>query len=125
MRLSARRFVLDPAAVGALGAGEPNDVGERFSADYLVAVAARAIRELAALTDRARRRKSRLASAAVNASVRLATPDRFNAFVEDLTRAVAEVVARHHDEDGAGRWFRVFAGSYPGPAPSAGTEVQQ
>lgn len=117
MRLTAQRFVLDPAAVGAVGAGEPGDVGDRFSATYLVALAARAVRELAELMDRAKRDRARLASASVNASVRLATPERFDAFVSDLTRAVAEVIARHHADDADGRWFRVVGGAYPGPQP--------
>lgn len=119
MRLSAQRFVLDPAAAGGVAAGEPGELGDRFSATYLVALAARTVRELAALMDRAEQDRARLASAAVNASVRLATPERFDAFVGDLSRAVAEVIARHHEngDEGGGRWFRVVAGAYPGPRP--------
>lgn len=118
LRLTAQRFVLDPAAVGAIGAGEPGEVGDRFSATYLVALAARAVRELAELMVRAKQDRARLASASIDASVRLATPERFDAFVGDLTRAVAEVIARHHIEGGDGRWFRVVAGAYPGPGPT-------
>jgi hypothetical protein len=54
--------------------------------------------------------------------VRLATPARFDAFMADLTRAVAEVVAKHHDERDEGRWFRVIGGAYPGPAPNGHDE---
>jgi DNA-binding transcriptional ArsR family regulator len=122
LRLSARRFVLDPAAAGAVAPADPVDGGDRFSAGYLVALAARAIRELADLLERASRSGTRLATASLNTRVRVATPARFEAFVGDLTQAVAEVVARHHEEQGEGRWFRVVAGAYPGPAPSADTE---
>ena len=118
LRLTAQRFVLDPAAVGAIGAGEPGEVGDRFSATYLVALAARAVRELAELMERAKQDRARLASASINTSVRLATPERFDAFIGDLTRTVAEVIARHHIEGGDGRWFRVVAGAYPGPEPT-------
>jgi len=50
--------------------------------------------------------------------VRLASPADFDAFVQDLTRAVARVVAEHHDERAGGRPFRVSVGTYPAPAPS-------
>jgi DNA-binding transcriptional ArsR family regulator len=122
LRLTAQRFVLDPAAMGAIGAGEPGEVGDRFSATYLVALAARAVRELAELMERAKEDHARLASASINASVRLATPERFDAFVGDLTRAVADVIARHHAEGDDSRWFRVVAGAYPGPQPESQQE---
>ena len=115
LRLVARRFVVDPAAAGGVGATDPAEVGDRFSATYLVAMAARGVRELAALMERAGRRRERLATGSVNTQVRLAAPADFEVFMADLTRAVGEVVARHHASDG--RWFRVLAGSYPGPAP--------
>ena len=116
VRLTAKRFVLDPTA-GAVSGRDGVDGGDRFSTSYLVALAARAIRELADLLDRAAGSGSRVATVSVNAQVRLATPARFEAFTSDLTTAVAEVVARHHEEAGDGRWFRVVAGAYPGPAP--------
>jgi DNA-binding transcriptional ArsR family regulator len=117
MRLVARHYVLDPAAVGEL-AVEPDEVGDRFSATYLVALASRALRELADLLDRSKSKRARLATASVNTTVRLRSPAAFGAFAADLTQAVARVVAKHHDEDGGGRWFRVVAGVYPGPRPS-------
>jgi DNA-binding transcriptional ArsR family regulator len=118
MRLTARRFVLDPAAVGELGASDPEEVGDRFSARYLVALAARAIRELASLLARASSERARVGTTSINTRLQLARPADFDAFSRDLTQAVAEVVARHHDERGDGRWFRVIAGAYPGPRPT-------
>ena len=117
MRLVARQYVLDPAAVGSVAA-DPEEVGDRFSAAYLVALASRALRELAELLDRAKAKQGRLATVSVNASVRLRSPAAFNHFQSDLTRAVAQVVARHHEDQEEGRWFRVVAGAYPGPRPA-------
>jgi DNA-binding transcriptional ArsR family regulator len=117
LRPVARRFVLDSAAAGELGAFDPEEAGDSFSATYLVALAARAVREVAALSSRARQEGARLASASINTSVRVAAPGDYQSFVQDLTRAIAEVVARHHSEKG--RWFRVIAGAYPGPEPSS------
>ena len=122
MRTTARRFVLDPATVGDLSAAEPDDVGDRFSANFLVALTARAIRELADLLARATMSRSRLATASFSTHVRLASPAQHAAFAEALHQAVSEVVAQFHDERGDGRWFRVIGGSYPGPAPSRNAE---
>jgi DNA-binding transcriptional ArsR family regulator len=116
MRLVAQQYVLDPAAVVSLSA-DPEEVGDRFSASYLVALASRALRELAELLDRAKGKRARLATASVSANVRLRSPAAFNQFQSDLARAVSQVVARHHNEQAEGRWFRVIAGAYPGPRP--------
>lgn len=116
MEPTARRFVVDPAALdAAVARGTPPE--DRFSATYLVAVAARAIRELADLRHRADEAGKRMASAAVQSEVRLASPAAFRAFVEELAESVAGVVARHHDPEADGRSFRVFTGTYQAPAP--------
>ena len=107
---------LDPGALGSLAPDESS--ADRFSATYLVALAARSIRELAGLLDRARTAGKRLATAGLSAEVTLAEPGDFNAFVADLSEAVAEVVARHQSSGGGGRTFRVLAGTYPVPETS-------
>ncbi len=118
LRPVARSFVLDPAAAGQLAECEPEEVGDRFSAHYLVAIAARAVRELSALLFGSKARGERLATASINTSLKLGSPKDFNAFTEDLTNAIAEVVAKHHDEAASGgRWFRLVAGAYPGSNP--------
>jgi hypothetical protein len=124
MRLVAQRYVLDPAALGSLAA-DPDEIGDRFSATYLVALASRVLRELADLLDRAKRRRARLATASVNTVVRLQSPAAFNAFASDLTRGMAKVIAKHHQEQGKGRWFRVVAGMYPGPDPARDMEGER
>jgi DNA-binding transcriptional ArsR family regulator len=118
LRLTARRFVLDPGAVGKLAESEPAETGDRFSGTYLLALAARVVREMADLLERAATRRARLATASVNTMVRLGRPADFEALVRDLTGAVAKVVAQYHTERGEGRWFRVIAGAYPGPVPA-------
>src|SRR5918995_2420262 len=52
MRLVARQYVLDPATMGSI-AVDPDQVGDRFSATYLITLASRALRELAELVERA------------------------------------------------------------------------
>lgn len=114
LRVVARRFVVDPAALRGLAA-DPAELSDRFSAGYLVALASRAIRELAGLVEKADEENRRVATAGLETRIRLATPADFEAFVEDLAAAVARVVAEHHDEDARGRSFRVTAGTYPAP----------
>lgn len=116
-RVVARRFVLDPGSLEELSA-EPVS-GDRFSATYLVALASRSIRELATLLAEAGSTGKRLPTAGLSAEVRLAEPSDFNAFVEDLSAAVADVVARYDTDGPGGRAFRVMAGTYPGPAERA------
>jgi DNA-binding transcriptional ArsR family regulator len=114
MRAKARHWLIDPGALAGLADG-PLPPADRFSADYLVALAARAIREVAGLTRKAARSRKRLATLALDAEVRLARPADFPAFAEELGRAVAEVIARHHDDDApGGRRFRIVAGAWPG-----------
>lgn len=116
LRATARHVLLDPTALDA-GSADPRGVRDRFSAAWLVALAARAVRELARLGERARRQGKRLATLGMDTEVRLATPADLEAFAEDLTRAVARVVAKHHDEDAkGGRRFRVVVGAYPRPS---------
>ena len=122
MRASARGFLLDPAVfdVGDVGVGELQD---RFSATALIAVAARAVREVAALREGAAARRKRLATLAVDAEVRLESPAAFGAFATDLAEAVAGVVAKHHDAVAReGRSFRVTAAAYPAVAGGARTD---
>lgn len=118
LRPVARSFVLDPGTLGEVAA-EPDAAGDRFAATYLIAVAARVIRELAALRERAAQRGRRLATAAVEAEVRLATPAQFGGFVTELSEAVAAVVAKY-DAPG-GRRFRVVAGTYQRPGAATDT----
>lgn len=116
VRVTARHYVIDPAVLGSLAAGEPSRLQDRFSATYLIALAARAIRELAALRDGAGKARKRLATFSMETDIALATPADFQAFAEDLARAVATVAARHHDDrSGEGRGFRLVLGAYPIP----------
>ena len=123
LRVVARRSLLDPAALEGLPVA-PAESGDRLSATYLIALAARAIRELAGLRIRAQEQGKRLATASLSTEVHLRDPAAMAAFTEDLGRAFAEVIARHHAPAPESRPFRFIAGVYPAPArdPSPGSE---
>jgi DNA-binding transcriptional ArsR family regulator len=116
MRPVARRFVISLDALGEAGAApaSPETARERFSWAYLVGVAARAIRDLGALSRRARESGKALPTMCWESDVRLARPRDLEAFAADLTAAIGEVVARHHDASArGGRRFRLFVGAHP------------
>lgn len=123
LRVVAHRFVIDPATLGRLSA-DPAEAGDKFSARYLIALAARAIRELAGLQEKADRKRKRLATASIDAQVHLPSPAQFDAFIQDLSLAVAQVVAKHHQEGGDSRPFRVIGGVYP-PAKEMSHDEQE
>jgi hypothetical protein len=58
----------------------------------------------------------------MEAEVGLAAPADFQAFAEDLARAVARVAARHQDDSSKGRRFRLVLGAYPIPRDSSDIE---
>ncbi|MGH7720873.1 MAG: ArsR/SmtB family transcription factor [Gemmatimonadaceae bacterium] len=119
LRAVARSYLISPATLGTL-ATDPKHVGDRVSSAFLVAVAAQVIRDVAALRDRADRANKRLATLTLQADVRFASPESQHAFAEELTREVARIAAKYHDDRSPrGRRFRLVAGAYPAP-PGAG-----
>ena len=125
MRAKARHWLIDPGALASL-ADAPLPPADRFSATYLVALAARAIREVAGLIGKAASGRKRLATLAIDAEVRLSRPADFPAFAEDLARAVGEVIARHTDDQTAGgRRFRIVAGAWPAKESNTSTDDRE
>jgi DNA-binding transcriptional ArsR family regulator len=113
VRATARYYLISPEALGRLGS-DPAAMQDRFSAAYLVGVAARAIRELAVLRLRADRARKRLATLTVEAQVRFASAEDRHAFAEELATAVARLAAKYHNEKAeGGRSYRFFLGAYP------------
>jgi len=103
---TAASYLVSPTALGAPAA-------DRLSARYLIALAARLVREVADLARRADREGKRLATLGLDTEIRFATPAARAAFTNDLTAAVTELVARYH-EDG-GRAHRLVVAAHPIP----------
>jgi DNA-binding transcriptional ArsR family regulator len=110
---SAGSYVVSPAAMGPAGA-DPGRVTDRLSASYLVALAARAVREVGALVRGASTAGKRLPTLSIDADVRLRTAADRAAFADDLAAAVRTLTARYHDPAApGGRWYRVVAFAHP------------
>ena len=112
---SANSYALSPDVLGE-NATSPARV-HKLSSRYLVAVAGRVIREVADLARAADAARKPLATLTIDSDVCFATADDRAAFTRDLTAAVANVCARHHDETSPnGRWHRLVVASHPRPA---------
>jgi DNA-binding transcriptional ArsR family regulator len=113
MQATAHAYVLSPAALGELAA-DLRDVGDRFSAGYLLALGARIIRDVGSLVQRATLAGKRLATFSLETQVRFANPAAQHAFVDELTGAVAALVQKYHDGAAPdGRTFRFVIAGYP------------
>jgi len=120
LRPTARYFVIDPSTAMA---PDPETTADRFSATYLTALAVRTVREVGTAAAGARRAGKRLATAAIEAEVRLARPADLQAFVDDLALAVTRTVERHHrDDPSQGRPFRLVLGIHPRPPRPVGAK---
>jgi DNA-binding transcriptional ArsR family regulator len=113
VRASANAYLIDPALLGALGI-DPSNVQDRFSSAYLVAVAAKAIRELSVLRSRAEKAGKSLATLTLQTEVRFASAADRNSFAEELAKAIGYLSAKYnHERTEGGRTFQFFVGGYP------------
>ena len=119
MVATASSYVVSPAALGSIGA-DPARSNDPLSASYLIALAARVVREVGDLWRLARQKDKRLATLSIDTVIRLRSPADRAAFTVDLTNAVAALAARYHDESApAGRPHRLVVASYPAPADAS------
>ena len=109
---SAASYVVSPAAIHD-NAPDPATVADRLSARYLIALAARAIREVGRLMRTAQAENRRLATLAIDTEVGFASPDDQAQFANELTRTVTQLVAKYHRPDG--RPFRLIVAAHPNP----------
>ncbi len=113
VRARASAYVISPEAIGGLGA-EPERFRDRFSSAYLLATAARVLKDVGILRRRADSVKMALPTFTLETEVRFASAEALNAFTEGLANEAARLAAAHHDETAPeGRTFRFVIGSYP------------
>jgi len=115
MQATAGSYLISPDVAGKLAA-VPDSSQDRFSSAWLMALSARTVCELADLQERAGAAGKRLATMALSAEVRFASPATRAAFAADMSEAFARVIERYHDAAApGGRTFRVMLGGYPVP----------
>ena len=115
MVASAASYVVSPSALGPVAA-DPGRTADRLSAGYLIALAARIVKEMSDLGRKARETGKRLPSLSVDAEVCFKSAADRAAFTQELTETVTRLVARYHDERApGGRLHRLVVVSHPLP----------
>jgi DNA-binding transcriptional ArsR family regulator len=123
-RATARHYLIAPEVLGDLAA-DPDQIRDRFSSTYLVALAADAIRDLGALRSGADAAGKKLATFSLQSEIAFATAAERNAFAEELANEVARLASKYHDEDAEGaRRFKLLLGMYPARDTDERTEPQ-
>ncbi|WP_320672795.1 ArsR/SmtB family transcription factor [Patulibacter defluvii] len=107
-------YVVSPGALGD-AATDPARTPDRLSAAFLIALAARAVREVGGLARQGRRERRRLVTFALDSEIRFASPADRAAFADELTEAVVRLAAKYHRREGEGRWHRLLVAAHPMP----------
>ncbi|MCK6484446.1 MAG: helix-turn-helix transcriptional regulator [Phycisphaerae bacterium] len=112
---TASSYVVSPGAMGPVAADPARNM-DRLSAGFLVALAARVVREVGQLLRKSEELDKRLATLSIDTEVRFRSAEDRAAFSRELTAAVAALVSRYHDESApGGRRHRLLIGAYPKP----------
>jgi DNA-binding transcriptional ArsR family regulator len=114
VRRVARQIVVAPDVAQSVGI-DPEQVADRLSAAYLVAVNARAVAEVGAV-EAAAPEGARVPTLTIDTVIGFASPDDRAAFAAELQAAVTSLAARYHHDDG--RPHRLTVSSYPPPTTS-------
>jgi hypothetical protein len=112
---TAASYVISPAAMGPV-ASDPERTVDRLSAGYLIALAARIIREVSTLLRRSRELGKRLATLSMDTEICFRSAKERAAFTHELTQTVTSLVARYHDASApGGRAHRLVIVAHPLP----------
>jgi DNA-binding transcriptional ArsR family regulator len=113
VRATATSYVISPTALSAVQP-DPERTPDQLSARWLLAVAARLVRDVGSLLSGAAKANKRIATFAIDGRVRFASAADRAAFAEELNAAVPALVSRYHDEKApGGREHRVIVALHP------------
>lgn len=119
---AAAGYVVSPGALGPVAA-DPDRTLDRLSASYLIALAARAVRETGDLVRRAGEAGKALATLSADTVIRFRSARERAAFSRELTEAIQQLVAKYHDDTApGGRPHRLVVLAHPLPQPTSQLE---
>lgn len=125
MQATAASYVISPTALAALEP-DPERSPDRLSAFWMLALAARLVRDVGALLIGARKAGKRIATFALDGEVRFASAADRSAFAEELSHAVAALVSKYHDDTAAGgRTHRIVVAIHPSVPKAADVAVPE
>jgi len=111
---TARGYVVAPDALGPIAA-DPGKATDQKSAAYLIALAARIVREVGGLWRRAREEDKRLATLSIQTEITFKDAAARADFTRDLAEAVTALAGRYHQGPNGGRTHRLLIAAYPKP----------
>lgn len=113
LRATAGSYVISPTALPAL-APDSTLAPDQLSANWMLAIAARLVRDVGTLIRGSALAKKPLATFAVDSEVRFASAADRAAFAAELTESLAGLVARYHAADApGGRRHRIVLALHP------------
>ena len=113
VQATALSYVISPAALAALQP-DPARSADRLSARWLIALAARLVREVGQLLAGAAKARRRLATFGMDGEIRFASAADRAAFAHELAADVTRLIGRYHDENAkGGRDHRVILAVHP------------
>jgi DNA-binding transcriptional ArsR family regulator len=113
LQRSAQYLVASDEVFGRMGI-DPARLRDKFSSEYLIALAGQMAREVGEAQGAAERAGRRLPTLSTQVEVRLRSPQEREAFGRELVEAVARIAAKYHDaEHPDGRSYRLVVGAYP------------
>lgn len=115
---TAASYVVSPAALGE-AASDPARASDRLSAHYLIALAARIVREVAELLRGAKEQGKHLATLSIDTEICFRSPVERAAFTAEVTETITRLVSRYHDAEApGGRAHRLILVAHPSPRKS-------
>jgi DNA-binding transcriptional ArsR family regulator len=113
MRATAASYVISPTALASVEP-DPARSPDQLSASWLLAVAARLVRDIGTLITGAAKARKRVATFAIDGEVRFASAADRAAFARELSEAVTTLVSKYHDESAEqGRDHRIVVALHP------------
>jgi DNA-binding transcriptional ArsR family regulator len=113
LQRSAQYLVASNEVFGRMGL-DARRVQDKFSSEYLMALAAQVAREVGEARGAAERAGKPLATLSTEVEIRLRSPREREAFAAELVETIARLAAKYHDENHPdGRTYRLVVGAYP------------
>lgn len=120
---SAASYVVSPRALGPVAA-DPARGADRLSASYLIALAARIVREVSDLLRRSREVDKKLPTLSLDTEIRFRSAADRAAFSNELASTVMRLASRYHDASApGGRAHRVVIVAHPLPHEACNKEA--
>lgn len=114
LKATAQSYVISPRALAEVQP-DPSRSPDRLSARWLLALAAKLVRDIGELIVGATTARKKLATFGLESEIRFATPADRAAFTEELANAVTTLVAKYHSR--SGRDHRLVVAVHPSVKP--------